>query len=83
MHADIERPHSERIARQDETVAIRIPQRNGPLTVEATKRIGAPLFVGMDDDFRIATRAEPVSPFLEIVSQFDVVEDLSVERNPE
>jgi len=37
----------------------------------------------MEDDFRIGSRREPV-PFLDqFVAQFNVVEDLSVEGDPE
>ena len=83
MNADEERPHTERVASEDKTPPIRVPERDGPLTIEASERIGAPLFVGVNDDLRIAARAEPVSALFEIFSQLEVVKNLSVERNPE
>jgi hypothetical protein len=83
MNTDEERPHTERVASEDKTPPIRVPECDGPLTIEATERIGAPLFVGVNDDFRVAARAEPMSALFEFVPQLNVVEDLSVERNPE
>ncbi len=58
MDADKERPHTERVTRKDETLTIRIPERDRPLTVEAAKRLGSPFFVGVNDDFRVAAGTE-------------------------
>ena len=83
VFGDVERTHSEGIARQNQLAAFAIPQADGPLAVEASERLGAPLFVGVHDHFGVAAGLELVAAPDEFLAQLHVVEDLAVERDPQ
>ena len=78
----VQGPHTEGIARENQLAAIGVPQTDRPLTVQAPERLGSPLLVGVDNDFRVAARLELMTALDEIAAQLEVVEDFAVERDP-
>jgi len=80
---EVQGAHPHAIAHQREPAAPAVPQRDGELAVEARERLFAPRLVGVDDHLGVAARAEGVSQSLELRAQLEVVEDLSVEDDPE
>jgi len=74
--------HPHPIPGQDQALGPGVPQREGPLPVEAVERVLAPLLPGMDDDLGVAAGAEGVAGGHQLGAQLDVVEDLAVEDDP-
>jgi hypothetical protein len=81
--ADVERPHAKRIAGEHQRLALTVPQRDRPLTIEPAECTRAPLFVRVDDDFRVTARPEPMAATLQLLAQFEIVEDLAIETDPQ
>jgi len=60
-----------------------VPQRNRELAVQLGDEVESLLLVEMDQRLGVAAGLEDMPAAVEIGAQFDVVEDLSVEGNPD
>jgi len=67
------------IAGQHQATFRLVPQGDGELTVQVFDEVVAVLLVKMDDDLRVRTGVEAVTQRLELLTQLDIVEDLSIE----
>ena len=74
-----ERLHAEAVAREEERLSVPVPEREGEHPAEPLDALLAPLLPGVDDDFRIALRAEHVAARGELRDELLVVVDLAVE----
>ena len=83
MFSDIKRANAQRIARQDQRLALGIPQRDSPLAVHPPECVFAPFLVSVDNDFGVAASAKGMTARGELFAQLEVIEDLAVERNPQ
>ena len=83
MLCDVERTHAKRVSRQHQLRTCIVPERDGPLPVEATEGVIAPLLEGVDDHLGVAAGSEDVAQAFKLVAQLDVVEDLAVEDDPQ
>ena len=66
-----------------EEEAVPVPDGEGEHADEALEAARPPLSVGIDDHFGVAAGREPVASAFELLSQLDVVEELSVTGDPE
>src|SRR5690606_36471791 len=71
------------VARQHELALTPVPQGHSPLAVEAVEGGLAPLLVGVHDDLGVALGAKAMSLREQLLAQLYVVEDLSVEHEPQ
>jgi hypothetical protein len=78
-----ERTDADSIAREKQCTGTAIPDAERPLSVESGDGGRAFFFVKMEDDFGVRLGLKPVTFALEIRAKLDVVEDLSVERDPQ
>ena len=76
----VERLDAEPIASAEEALLLFIPNREGEHAAEVIDAVDAPLTIGLQNDFGIGMRSETLGP--EFDTQFDVVVDLAVERDP-
>src|SRR3954454_2978796 len=76
--AVVQRLDPEAVAREDETAARRVPNRNGEHPAQPFGEAFAVLFVEMEQHLCVAVRPEPVSGALELAAQFAVVVELAV-----
>jgi hypothetical protein len=60
-----------------------VPQRNRELAVQLGDEVESLLLVEMDERFSVAAGLEDMPAAVEIGAQFDVVEDFSVEGDPD
>src|SRR6187431_3214878 len=68
------------VARQKKPGLRLVPDREREHAVEAERQLGAPLFVAMDEDFRIRViRVKAMTAVFQQSPQFDVVVDFAVE----
>src|SRR5262249_53344588 len=74
---------AEPIPNQKKPAVRRIPQGDCEHPAEAIDGLLAPLFVRVDDDFRVAVRAERVTSGLEVAANVGEVVDLAVEDDPD
>src|SRR5205823_14529480 len=77
------RSYSQPIPCQKQPPPLRVPNRDGKLPVHLLQAAGSILFIKMQDHFRIRRRAKNMSARLQVRPQFDVIENLAVENNPE
>ena len=78
-----ERTHAEAIPRQEELLALPIPDREREVAVQALEEVRPPLLVRVGDHLRIRLRREAVAERLELLAKLDVVVDLAVLHHPE
>ena len=71
------------IAGQEQGAVPAVPDGDRELAVEAGQAVRAVLLVRVQDDFGVARGREPVSPALQLQSQLRVIEDLTVEHDPQ
>lgn len=76
-----QRPHAHAVARQQEAPGAAVPQGEGEVAVERAHAVRAHFLVGADDHLGIRLGLEPVAARHEIAPQFQIVEDLAVERD--
>src|SRR6185503_8838243 len=75
-----QRLFAEPVARQKKPGPRLVPDREREHAVEAERQLGAPLFVAMDEDFRIGViRLEAMTAVFQQSPQFYVVVDFAVE----
>ena len=60
-----------------------IPNGKGELAIEFFHALGPPLLIGMDDDFRITASTKYVAQIFQLASQFNIIENLSIEGEHE
>src|SRR5260370_38839058 len=77
------RPHAEPVAREEELPGALVPDREGPLAVEAMDALLLFVFEQMQNYFGIGVGGEPVAPFEQDLAQLNVIEDLPIECDPE
>src|SRR5207245_9560060 len=73
--------HAEAVARGEQLLGRRIPEKECEHPDEAIQAPGAPARVGRQDDFRVAPA--PVGIIRKLCAQLPVVVDLAVEDQPE
>ncbi len=74
-----ERAHPHAVAREHHPVPACIPDRKGEVAVQEGETFFAHLFIKMEDDLRVARRAETAAPCAQLVTQFNIIEDLTIE----
>src|SRR5207249_7427025 len=79
----VQRTNAYAIAREDEPSLARVPDRDRPLAVHATKTLRSPRAIGGKDHFGVAIRSEFFSQRFELCAELDPIEDLTVERDPD
>ena len=77
-----QRAYPEPVAGEHQPLRAPVPQRDGPLAVEAGEALLAPLLPGVHDHLGVARRPEGVTAVPQFLAELDVVEDLPVERHP-
>src|SRR5438034_7259560 len=78
-----ERPHAEPIAGQEEGSRPGVPDAKRPLSVERVDGIDSLFFVEMKQHFGVGPGAKAMTLPNEILAKLEVVEDLTIERDPE
>src|SRR5690606_9090229 len=78
-----ERADAGAVARQHQALAARVPERDRELAVEALDEAVAVAVVEVDDHLGVGAGAEGVALALQLLAQFEVVEDLAVEDGPD
>src|SRR5262245_60749045 len=78
-----QRAYSDSIPGQEERLRSTVPDAKRPLTVQFLDRRGPVLFKEVKDDLGIGLGAEAMAFRYEFFTNFDVVEDLTVERDPQ
>ena len=78
-----DRPDAHAVARDHQSVAPPVVQRDRELAVQVLHETVAVLLVEVDDHLRVGVRVEAVPLALEVAPQLDVVEDLAVEDDPD
>ena len=76
-----QRSDADAVAREHQAPLGGVPERDRELAVELGDEVEAELLVGVDDDFGVGLRVEPVACGHEALAQLDVVEDLAVEHD--
>src|SRR4051812_30682560 len=76
-----QRPDAKPVTRHEELLLCRIPDRECPLPVQAVNAALAFFLIQMQDDFCVRPRGELVAFLNQLISQFDVVEDFTIERD--
>ncbi len=79
----IQRLDAQPIAHEQQAPPRPVPQREREHPAEARHRALAPLFVRVNDDFRVGVRAERVAARFELHSKLGEVVDLAVEDRPD
>src|SRR5438132_9190625 len=77
------RANADPVAREHQAAARGVPQRNRELAVQLVDEVASLLLVEMDERLGVAAGLEDMPAVFEIGAQFDVVEDLSVEGDPD
>src|SRR5437667_1193305 len=77
------RANADPVAREHQAAARGVPQRNRELAVQLVDEVEALLLVGMDGRLGVAAGLEDMPADFEIGAQFDVVENFSVEGDPD
>ena len=77
----IERLLTDPVAREEQAVARLVPDGNGKHAIEAFQAIRPPFFIGMQDDFGVAVRAEHMAFRLQLRTQIEEVVNLAVKDN--
>ena len=77
------RANADPVAREHQPAARGVPQRNRELAVQLGDEVESLLLVEMDERFSVAAGLEDMPAAVEIGAQFDVVEDFSVEGDPD
>src|SRR4029079_17988128 len=77
-----QRTHADSIPGQEERLRSPVPDAKGPLTVQFLDSRAPVLFEQMKDDLGIGLSAEAVTFRYEFFTNFDVIENLTVERDP-
>src|SRR5205807_1305187 len=67
------------ITRKKESLPQSIPDRNRKHAVKAAETIDIPLFISMQDYFRIAARAKEMTPVFQLRAQIEKIVKLAVE----
>src|SRR4030095_3766883 len=70
------------VTRYDQALVKHIPNTEAKHTVEMIEDICAPLFVAVDDYFRVGIRSKLMALTLQFPSQFFVIVNLAVEDYP-
>ena len=66
------------IARQKQFPLVGVPKRECKHSIEAIDTVASPLFIGMDNDFRVGLRLKLMPVAKQLFAQFDVIVNLSV-----
>ena len=77
----VERLLSETIAGADQHLVAGVPDQKRPHAVETANAAFAPFKIRVQEDFRVAGRAELVAAALELFAKLDVVVDLTIEHH--
>src|SRR5262249_36624695 len=77
-----QRAHADAISRQEERLRTSVPDAKGPLAVQFLDRRRPVLFEQMKDDLGVGLGAEAMAFRYEFFTNFDVIENLTVERDP-
>src|SRR5262249_16233873 len=81
-HGVKQRAHADAISGQEERVRLSVPDTKRPLAVQFFDR-GGPVFLEeMKDDFGIGLGTEAMAFRYEFFTNLDVIENLTVERDP-
>ena len=83
VRGEEERTNSEAIPRQEELLALPIPDREREVAVQTLEEVRPPLLVRVGDHLRIRLGREAVAERLELLAKLDVVVDLAVLHHPE
>ena len=83
VFAKVQGSDAESVAREGQDLVAGVPDRQRKLAVEAGETVVAPLFVGMNDDLRVASGAKAMTAGTEVGAKLEVVEDLTVEDDPD
>ena len=75
----VQRLDAQPVARQEQGLAVAVPEREGEHAAKAVDAGLAPGLPGVDDDFGVAAGVEHVAERLQLRDQFLVVVDLAVE----
>src|SRR5579863_969182 len=78
----VERLDAQAIARQEKSLAARVPDGEGEHSAQVLHAVASVLFVEVDDGFGVAMGAVDVAAGLKLRSQFGVVVDFAVEDDP-
>src|SRR5205823_3239941 len=78
-----QRPDAQPVARQEERAGPGVPNPECPLAVQVVDGGGAFLLEEMEKDFRIGLCVKAMTLLYEILTKFDVIEDFTIERDPQ
>ena len=78
---DVERLDAVGVAREEESAALRVPEREGEHPAQLVEHVLATLGPEVEENLRVGVRAEAVARLLEPVADRLVVVDLAVERD--
>ena len=79
----VERPDAETVTGQEQFAFREIPDSKGPLSVEPIHAALALFLVEMEEHFRVGTRCESMSLLNQVFPELDVIENLSIECDPQ
>ena len=82
-HGVEERTNAHAVAGQEQRAALRVPDAQRPLAIEPAHRLWSLFLIEMKDHFGVGFRAKPVAFPNQFLAQLEVIENFSVERDPE
>src|SRR5438093_3148779 len=82
-HGVEERTNAYPVARQEQGAALRVPDAQCPLAIKPAHRLWSLFLIEMKDHLGVGFRAKPVAFSNQVLAQLEVVENLSVEGDPE
>ncbi len=79
----IKRSYAQPVSRQEQLLFTGVPNGDRELAIEVVQAVRAVILVQVQDDFRVAVGGEAMPAPLQFRAQFDVVEHLAVEDDPQ